>query len=79
MNPDDEKSLFSRFRMIEEQESVCVLVLDDKIMPLMDLQKYNRRQTQKVKGRKNEEEVTGLKIHEMEHKRSDDQAANPTN
>ena len=56
VNPDDEKSLFSRFRMIEEQESVSVMVLEDKLVPLMDLQKYNRRQIQKVKGRKIEEE-----------------------
>ena len=56
VNPDDEKSLFSRFRMIEEQESVSVMVLEDKLVPLMDLQKYNRMQTQKVKGRKIEEE-----------------------
>jgi hypothetical protein len=56
LNPDDEKSLFSRFRMIEEQESVSVIVLEDKLVPLMDLQKYNRMQTQKVKGRKIEEE-----------------------
>jgi hypothetical protein len=56
VNPDDEKSLFSRFRMIEEQESVSVMVLEDKLVPLMDLQKYNRMQTQKVKGLKIEEE-----------------------
>ena len=55
VNPDDEKSLFSRFRMIEEQESVSVMVLEDKLVPLMDLQKYNRRQTQKVKDRIEEE------------------------
>ena len=60
VNPDDEKSLFSRFRMIEEQETVCVMVLEDKLVPLMDLQKYNRRQTQKVKGRQTEEERTRL-------------------
>ena len=45
VDPDDEKSLFSRFRMIEEQESVSVMVLEDKLVPLMELQKYNRRQT----------------------------------
>ena len=60
VDPDDEKSLFSRFRMIEEQESVSVMVLEDKLVPLMDLQKYNRRQTNKVRGLKSEEQGTGL-------------------
>lgn len=54
-DPDDEKSLFSRFRMVEEQESVSVMVLEDKLVPLMELQKYNRRQTLKMKGLKSEE------------------------
>ena len=52
VDPDDEKSLFSRFRMIEEQESVSVMVLEDKLVPLMELQKYNRRQTHQVRGQK---------------------------
>ena len=68
-NPDDEKSLFSLFRMIEEQESVSVMVLEYKLVPLMDLHKYNRMQTQKVKGRKIEEEYAlRMQMHDMQPK-----------
>lgn len=66
VSPYDEKSLFSRFRMIEEQECVSVMVLEDKLVPLIDLQKYNRRQTEILKGRMIEEEQgMRLLIHEI--------------